>query len=293
MLLAQHTLWFRLNDGADPLPYTVHWADLTPPSSDEPKPGSAPPATAAAAWENVISYRPPAAVQTALRQRGAGLRLDRLENASGGIRLDWYGVRVTVMPTVAGAQLDANALLRYFRLEIVAEETVFLDSGQSRFTPRAAQDATAWSSGAPVGSVMDLRAKLGDGAAFGEDRAYNGTVVVGDATDHGWTFSSLVSTETYGGPVTGNREFGYVAEGASHVYFTRGAHRPSGPFFLIYDSVHFKWADNYLRSMMAALELFVNSNGGTAALVQPSVTADHGWASIQSGYHHPTVAWLP
>jgi hypothetical protein len=231
-------------------------------------------------------------VQAALRQRSPVLRPEPLEKAVGGIRLDWYGVRVSVMPTAAGAPLDANALLRHFRLEIVGDDTTFLDRGQARFAPFRSQDATTWASANPAGAVLDIQTKLADGSDFGGDRAYNGTVVVGDATDHGWTFASLGSTEAYGGSVTGNREFGYVVDGGSVVFYTRGAHRPAGPFFLLYDSVHFKWADNYLRAMMADLALYVNSNGGTAA-AEPRVTADYGWSKTQSSYHHPTVAWLP
>lgn len=296
IILAQHTLWFRLNEDSDGLPFTVHWADLTPPAHDEPPPLTAlsqatPPATMAA-WDGIISYRPPVALQTVLAQRSPMLRPDRLESASGGIRLDWYGVRITVMPTVADVQLDATALLRHFRLEIVSDETTFLDRGQARFVPFSPQDATAWASANPSGAVMDTITKHGHDSIFFEERCYNGTVVVGDATDHGWTFVNLGSPKAHGGPVAGNREFGYVMDGTSAVFYTRGAHRLAGPLFLNYGPIHFKWADSYLRSMMAALMLYVNNSGGTAA-VEPRITADYGWAKTQSRYYHPTVEWLP
>lgn len=296
MILAQHTLWFRLNEDSDGLPFTVHWADLTPPAHDEPPPITAlsqatPPATAAA-WDGIISYRPPISLQAVLAQRSPVLRPDRLESASGGIRLDWYGVRITVMPTVAGVQLDAAALLRHFRLKIVSDETTFLDRGQARFVPFSPQDATVWASANPSGAVMDTITKHGYDSIFFEERCYNGTVVVGDATDHGWTFVNLGSPKAHGGPVAGNREFGYVMDGSSATFYTRGAHRLAGPLFLNYGPIHFKWADSYLRGMMAALMLYVNSSGGTAA-VEPRITADYGWAKTQSRYYRPTVEWLP
>ena len=139
---------------------------------------------------------------------------------------------------------------------------------------------------------MDTITKHGHDSIFFEERCYNGTVVVGDATDHGWTFVNLGSPKAHGGPVAGNREFGYVMDGTSAVFYTRGAHRLAGPLFLNYGPIHFKWADSYLRSMMAALMLYVNNSGGTAA-VEPRITADYGWAKTQSRYYHPTVEWLP
>lgn len=295
MILAQHTLWFRLNEDSDGLPFTMHWADLTPPASDEPPPlaaipGATPPTTVAA-WEGTISYRPPVALQLALRQRIPFFLPGPLEYAGGGVRLDWYGIRVSVMPTVGGRQLDAIALLRHFRLEIVSGAATFLDRGQARFTPTNSADATTWASDDPAGAVMEIQTKVADGSDFGADRAYNGTVVVGDATHHGWTFAS-VSREFGGGPVAGNRAFGYVMDGASVVFYTRGAHRPGNSFFLQYDSIHFKWTDNYLRSMMSDLALYVSVNSGTAT-VEPRVTADYAWEPTRFRYHHPTVGWLP
>jgi hypothetical protein len=295
MLLAQQSFWFRFDEASDSLPFTAHWADLTPPAGDEPPPIAAlsqanPPATAAA-WESVISYRPPTAVQTALLQRSPALRPKRLELSVGSIRLDWYGLRVSVMPTVAGVRLDPKALLRYFRLEIASDEAMFLDRGQARFAPSQPTDAMTWASSNPAGAVMDIQTKLADVSNFGASRIYNGTVVVAEATDSRWTFVTLAEAEWSIGALTGNREFGFSVEGASTVYYTRGSHR-STPFQLENSPIALFVTDNYLRSMMAALMLYVNDNGGTAAL-EPRTTADYGWVDTQRRYHHPTVEWLP
>ena len=73
MIVVEQSLWYRLQGNDDGLPYTVHWADLSSPTTDDPKPetlGSiAPPPPTAARWADLISFRAPTSLQSAVKLR--------------------------------------------------------------------------------------------------------------------------------------------------------------------------------------------------------------------------------
>ncbi len=286
MIMIEQSLWYRLSDDIDDgRPYTVHWADLSPSTADDPKP-DAPGSTAlppanASSWADVVSFRPPTAVQTALKQRG--FYVHRLEDAWGQrINLDRYPVRISVMPMVNGARMDAKGLLSYLRLHLKE----FIDPKWSEFAPYDTQDGSVWDSSAPEGAVIEIQMRT---AGMTVDK---GSVVCAESTDDHWTFSTVWTHRDWSHPVSGNRQFGYVTDAGTYVFFTRGADRTTRIQYEMGDSMVFGAADNLWASLQKALEFFVNNHDGVAA-AESRIWQRYLWLGTKAAYHKPTVDWIP
>lgn len=285
MIVVEQSLWYRVSESDDGLPNTIHWADLSPPAADDPKPvapGSIadPPATAAG-WADLVSFRPPTALQTSVKARK--FRFQPIESAWGEyINLDRYPVRVSVLPTVAGVQLDAKGLLRRIRDHL----NDLIDTGYSEFAPYEAADTAAWASASPLGAALDIQMKVAG------NRVDHGVIVVTETADDHWTFSTAWSPRDWNHPVSGNRQFGYVVDGGSYVFFTRGADRTSNLQFDMGSSVVFGAAHGLWLSLQAGLAEFVNDNQG-AAVAEAPVWNRYLWTGVKANYYNPTVAWLP
>jgi hypothetical protein len=285
MIVCEQTLWYRLSgDKEDGLPYTIHWTSITPPRAEDPKPdapgSTAPPPANAASWADLISFRPPTAVQEAMKDRG--FRVHRLEDAWGQrINLDRYPVRVAVMPIVNGTRLDAKGLLSYFRLHL----NEFIDLNWSEFTPYETWDETGWTSSDPTRTVIEIQMRV---TGLDVDK---GSVVCAEFTDDHWNFSTVWTHRDWSHPVSGNRQFGYITDAGAHVFFTRGADRTTLMQYEIGDAMVFIGADNLWSSLQEGLARFVNNHGGVAQ-VEPRIWHRYLWLGAKAAYHKPTVAWI-
>ena len=285
--------WFRLKQGDEPKPYTIHAAFLTVPEAADPKPTAtaiegAPPELGA--WADLISFRPPQAVQWSLKKRGPSGEdwpIHRIEDAHGEINLDYYPVRVTTMPEIQGVVVGSEDLLDLVRRLLIVKDSV-LDGAVCEFSPYGASDGTLWSSSAPLGAVMHIDMKVFDP----DPNLENGSVVCSSYRPEQWIFSTLWTNNDFGHPVSGNRAFGFVTnDDGSHTFYTRGADRTTA---WVDDAMHvmvFAKADQLWKSFQTKLASFVNDNSGVAT-VEASTSKRYNWIDVSSRYWSPAEDWI-
>lgn len=285
MLLVEHSIWYRMPDDPNGAkPFTVQWGNLTPPSETEPRPDGMGNVTTdpvdAAQWAELVSFRPNPELQRLVI--GRQMQFQPIESGWGEeINLDHYPIRVRQMPTVGGVQQTAGSLLRYIREHL----NDFIDLNCAEFRPFEDEDASLWSSPSPYGSVIDIDMRVGGTSVE------SGAVVVTDFAEDHWLFSTVYCERDAWHPVSGNRRFGYVADGNSWVFSTRGADRVSQFKFVYGSAMVFGGAHALWRSFQEAVELFINQNGGVAARETPT-WARALWTVVKAGQHHPTQEWI-
>lgn len=249
------------------------------------------PSTGLDAWQDLISFRAPQALQTGINARfgtflTSGRVIHRIEDAHGPISLDHYSVRVEQMPT----DMDAPALLEHVRRNL----NLFINSFPSGavFEPyNDHPDGDLW---APlflttgfVGAVLSIKIITAPGIVV--DR---GSVLLADiAADH-WTMSTMFTPQDFNHPVSGNRQWGFVpGPGGTANFYTRGADRCTTAIDDLAAEIVFGGADLLWRSLQQKFAAFVNANGGRATVIPP-VAARYDWPQVQARYSHPTEPWL-
>jgi hypothetical protein len=290
-LFAHQRLWFRLLGPNDELrPYTTYTADLAVMPDSAIRPDAVrigTPLPDLIAWSNLMSLRPPAAMQRALRTRfGAGL-LDwtghRLESGQGDINLDYYPVRVTKLPVLSGTPIHANQLLNIIRKTISSR----VDPARAQFSAYDdAVDGPVWTSDSPFGAVVHIHIP-----AFGP-MFDDGSVVVSAHDTQRWVFSTLWTPRDHGHPVSGNREFGFFQnQDGSYTFYTRGADRTTGALDYAASPMVFAGADALWQSLQDGIVAYVTSNGGEAAK-EARLSVRYPWPEVSAIYWRPIEDWI-
>jgi hypothetical protein len=268
---------------------------FTPSLEPTPTPSPTPPPPALQAWEALISFRPPTAVQRAVAARFNETKciVHKLEESRGPINLDYYPIRIEALPIFGGRTMPPEELLETIRRGI----NQFVDNKPGcTFKPyNNAIDGPAW---LPpflplpfVGTVVsiDMFADKG-GLILNMD---SGSVVLSEVDSNHWRFSTLWTPEDHGHPVSGNREFGFVSANAGEwVFYTRGVDRTTSWLDDKFSGTVFSAAHRLWQSFQKRVTTFVNGNGGRAS-VEPATAALHDWPSVQRDYHHFSVDWAP
>jgi hypothetical protein len=228
-------------------------------------------------WADLISFRPPAAVQAQLRRRDFALQ--PIETGWGNVNLDNYSIRVTKLPILGGSRATPEQLLRYIRLHLndFADTSSVFDT---QFTPYdLAIDTPVWASANPLGAIVDID-------MYGPD---NGAVVVSESTSDHWIFSTVTAPRFEGPgmhPVSGNRMFGFRQNEDGLVFFIRGADRVSSVYIpeeTAFDEGHELWST--VRKNIAS---FINTQGGSAT-TPPPYSVRHNWLAVRVLYFKPQM----
>jgi hypothetical protein len=265
---------------------------------------SVPSASTVALWADLISFRPPTSIQSAISARDASWFFHRIEghpssiaHAAGDINLDFYPVEVTTMPDKpGGGKYTPEEWLEYFRSNI----NDFVDTSISRFTPYSTRYATGsqdsnWTSAppAPAGAVVsiDIPAFSVAGVTLARD---DGSVCCTRSRNDQWVFSTLHTTRDGDHPVSGNRQFGFIRmNDGSVVYFTRGADRATG--FMnnapIANWAVFRGGDQLWQSFQRGMKAMVDSRGGSAT-IRARTSMRVWWTYVRVLAHSPTGAWI-
>jgi hypothetical protein len=294
-LAVNHEVWFGLA-GMPILPYTTHFALLDAPNDLE-----APPLSPTApdvdlpdlsAWGEVINFRPAPDQQVKLRklagQDRASWYFHRLESAWGDINLDYYAIRIDIMPKrmpgdppTTNRTLSPAELLQYLRRQLLTKNAV-VDSSIAEFQPYGPSDLTAWS-GAPSDAL---------GALISIDivGADNATVMVTQSENEFWTFSTLRSPKDKLHPVSGNRRFGIVTTVDKKIYvYAMGADRRTNLITVppaVWFGGHQLWI-SFQQKIMA----LIKDHGGVAEVLPP-ISRRYDWSHVMSAYYAPTGAWV-
>lgn len=268
---------------------------FTPPPVPSVPVTPTPPPPALDAWNHLVSFRPPAAMQASLNARfglgGTPARVvHAIEDARGPISLDHYPVRVEALPSDGSTTMTAEQLLELVRRNL----NLFVDGSPDgcSFDPAdPAIDTAAWLPPflptASPGAVISI-----DMYASGIN-VDDGSVVLSEvSTDH-WIFSTIWTPEDGGHPVSGNREFGFAPSSAEEViFYTRGADRTTSVADALGEATVFGAAHQLWLSFQRRLAAYVNSNGGRATAEQASATR-YDWPTVKAQYHQPTESWNP
>lgn len=289
LLIVHQRLWFLLPGTPDrPRPYTSHSVglDVLPATASKPTALSVGPSLPPLPeWADLISFRPPRAVQEAVRARSGIFAWDfhRLESAVGDISLDYYPVRVTVLPSLAGSRLAPAQLLSIVRKALNS----VINTAISEFLPYdEAVDGPVWLSESPLNAVLHIGIKL-EGI---EPEA--GSVACTSFRPDRWIFSTLWTPRDLRHPVSGNRAFGFVAnEDGTHTFYTRGADRTTGPDDWALSHVIFSGADKLWTSFQDGLVAYVKAKGGEAHK-EPKHAERYNWPEAARRYWSPAEDWL-
>src|SRR5215471_13106015 len=115
-------------------------------------------------WRDTMSFKP---TETVRGMFAESYRFDpsiggpspyfvqRIQDAKGVlVNFDFYAVRIGVLPTVDGRQVQASELLEYIRKHL----NDFVDNKLCRFTPnrRYSDNVKRWNSTRPLGSVVRI-----------------------------------------------------------------------------------------------------------------------------------------
>jgi len=235
-------------------------------------------APAWAAWKDLLNMLPTAAAMNSARQaRGRSpisLAVQKIEDAAAqATNFDRYPVKITKMP--GGTLASPAALLQHIRIDL----NTFFDHSVSTIEAFTPADDADWKKpgSAPVGSVMLFRAYLGP-------LQEQGAVVTSATGPLKWIFTPVKIGLAQPGehPVAGNREFGIVAVGAGGFeLYTRAADRALAGLIDPSEGIVYGGADKLWRSWQAKVAAFVNSEGGQAAVVEPT-TYKPSWEDVKS-----------
>lgn len=255
-------------------------------------PLQAPPPPALDGWSYLINFRPSPSLQTTVNDRFSiplvgGNVFQPIENGYGPINLDYYPVSVSQLPIISGTQWTADELLVYLRNHF----NDFIDTSFAEFAPYDADiDGATWAAADPTGAVVHIDMRFGGPAANPDD----GTVVVSEAANSYWIFSTLWSTGDLYHPVSGNRGFGYnVEDDGSYTFYTWGADRVTTWIDDLAAESVFAGANGLWLSLQQGLANFVIANGGAASIGVAS-SDRYEWdepTGVQPQYFAPAGTW--
>ncbi len=238
-------------------------------------------------WSDLISFRPPAAVQSALKL--ARQSVQAIENAfeadiiqakselvighqSAPLSLDFYGVKVDQLPT---GYATAEALLTFIRTNF----NLFIDTKISEFNPVN----PSWfdPNASPVGIVLRIIIP----AFFGIPDI--GDVVVGQADSKQWTVNTISDPTDLAHPLGGIRRWGFLTNpDGSHTFYTKGTDRPWAEIDYKFDWMVFRGANELWTSFQEKITNMVNSQEGSATIL-PAFANRFTWKVVKPLYWKP------
>lgn len=260
------------------------------------------------AWRELLSFRPPEAIQREVHSKGESWTVHRVEDGNGDVNLDYYPIIVEKLPVIDGKKIRAEVVLEYIRRNLNS----MVDNSRSIFAPFKLDDQQKWNSNKPLGSVLQIDIEVLVPLGFTDiplgvtDLAM---VVVSKRTSSEWVFSTvrggsgwwaINDTDTPGAhPVSGNRAFGFREEtNGTYTFYTMGADRATRGMDRIASPVGFQMADRLWRSHQQAVVEFINRYGGVARVdYDNTISRRHNWDEIKNdpGIYDPTnqPIWLP
>lgn len=181
---------------------------------------------------------------------------------SSVVNMDYFSVKVNRLPVINGERASPQQFLNKIRTDINS----FVNTRHAEFSPYnhyGVNDQALWNSSNPTGAIVsiDIQGPL------------NGSVITSSFTSDSWTFSTLKDPWNSIHPVSGNREFGYVANAdGSYTFYTRGVDRITDPFTTLVQSLTglaFGGSDDLWASFQEGISNYVNMHGGSASVNEP------------------------
>jgi hypothetical protein len=232
----------------------------------------------AVAWLDLIRFRPPEAVSSAIAARGLGEQ--RIEDGRGALNLDWYPVIIDRLPNKPGTvtRFTEQELFDYVRKNFPSFLQVYPRTGKAAsLETYEANDGVAWASQDPLGAVLKFTIDPNP-APMWLDGMPNSFVLtelglvacteyVADTVtaDFHWNFTTLRGPVPIGfHPVSGTRQFGLGKSQDGLTFYVRAADRPTTVFEQGAGPVLIRGQEEYWETFRTKLVLFVTSLAGIA-----------------------------
>ena len=216
-------------------------------------------------WSDLISFQPPESIIS--RDRGPFLHsyLHEIDEAYGDeLNLDYYSVTISSLPENFS---DPQAFLEHIRLNFGS----FIEGGGTSFGEYNEENNEKFQSEDPVGSIVHFDVYIGP------VNADDLSVITAKAQSNYWVFSTIRTPRDLNHPVSGNRQFGLIAnEDGTYTFFTRGADRPTSRLDSWLSADVFEGAHRLWTTTMKNMTNYVNSNGGEAT-INPYISKRISW----------------
>lgn len=197
--------------------------------------------------------------------------IQNINNAySTVVNMDYFPITVSTLPVLNGVRLTPEQFIGHIRKNI----NNFIDTQYSTFKPykySGVDETNLWNSANPKNAVVAIDIKGPD----------NGSVIVSQYNNTGWTFTTIHEPMYGDHPVSGNRDFGYVKNtNGSYTFYTRGVDRLTGldgdsfqktTEFFSGEGYPFRQADALWTSFQNIVTNFVNKNGGNAGVAKQEI----------------------
>jgi N-acetyl-anhydromuramyl-L-alanine amidase AmpD len=201
-----------------------------------------------ASFRELFQWAVPTSVVRLIEARG--FKVQTIDAAVGDLNLDRYPVAITRFPS----GWDAPRLLQHF----IRNTNQFIDTDLTEFTPYDDSDAQRLASSNPKGTVFKLN-------LFGPD---NAAVVISAAEPQFYIVTTINTPWSGDHPVSGHRQFGYIAEEGKTTFYARGADRATLGFPGT-ETATFFGGERLWQSFQRKLGAFINDNGGAAEILRP------------------------
>ena len=248
---------------------------FTPPPVPSVPVTPTPPPPALDAWNHLVSFRPPAAMQASVERtvRSGRHSSTRRARDRGRTRPD----QPRPLPragrgAAVGRQHDHDGRAVAGARPSQPQPLRRRIAGRLQLRPRGSRHRH----GSVVATLppdgISRRSDLDRHVSHRGSTSTTAAVVLSEvSTDH-WIFSTIWTPEDGGHPVSGNREFGFAPSSAEEViFYTRGADRTTSVADSLGEATVFGAAHQLWLSFQRRLAAYVNSNGGLS----------HGGASFR------------
>ena len=256
--------------------------------------GQTPSVSAAAAWQDIISFRPPETLQRTVLARGTPFRwfFHRIEDGLGDVNLDYYPIRVRQLPRPGGKTLTATQLMHRIRLNITNlsdPRLISFSPWWTRVMQRVGNPPPRWGRSLHLNFYQLFSSLPGLNLINNID---DGAVVVSDATSTYWRVYTIWTDADHGHPVSGVREWGYKVDGKDYIFYTRAADRLTKSVMLPFKGDVDHGAEHALARVSACRrDVCQQDPEGRLTYFLP-VANRYDWGSVAGQYHRPTVPWV-
>lgn len=184
------------------------------------------------------------------------------------LNLDYYSVAIERLPP----SLSASQLLEVFRVNM----NELVDTAFSTFHPF---DEAKWRTTFGVGDFVHIRMVPGDWY-WAYQSNDEGSVIVSQAGEGYWIFTTIAISGDGFHPVSGNRKFGItIREAGGFEFYTTGVDRPTTGLDNALENAIFTGANGLWTSLIERMTNFINESGGAAKANAPFIVRPK-WDSI-------------